>query len=76
MTPDELARFTDLNNAYRARFGFVFIMAVRGATKADILAGFDQRLHNDYDREFHTALDEIAKISRMRLDALFASSNG
>lgn len=76
LTPDELARFTDLNNAYKARFGFVFIMAVRGATKADILAGFEQRLRHDYDREFRTALDEIAKVSRMRLDALFASSNG
>ena len=74
--PDELARFTDLNNAYKARFGFVFIMAVRGATKADILAAFEQRLQHDYHREFQTALDEIAKISRMRLDALFASSNG
>ena len=51
-------------------------MAVRGATKADILAGFEQRLRHDHDREFHTALGEIAKISRMRLEDLFASSNG
>ena len=76
LSPDELARFTDLNNAYKARFGFVFIMAVRGKTKADILAAFEERLTHDPDREFRTALDEIAKISRMRLDALFASSNG
>ena len=42
--PDELARFTALNDAYAARFGFPFIMAVKGRSKAEILAAFEARL--------------------------------
>ena len=44
-------KFTALNDAYRARFGFPFIMAVKGKSKADILAGFERRLANDADIE-------------------------
>ena len=44
LTPEELAKFTALNDAYRRRFGFPFIMAVKGRSKADILAAFEQRL--------------------------------
>lgn len=69
---DEFARFTALNNAYKARFGFVFIMAVRGKSKDDILSAFEARLLNDQDHEFRTALGEIAKITRMRLDLISA----
>ena len=44
-----MRQFAALNDAYRARFGFPFIMAVKGKSKADILAGFQRRLANDAD---------------------------
>jgi OHCU decarboxylase len=67
LSADELARFTHLNDSYRARFGFPFIMAVRGKTKADILAAFEQRLAHDRPAEFETALAQIDRIAALRL---------
>ena len=67
LSADELARFTALNAAYRARFGFPFIMAVKGKSKADILAAFQRRLANDAEPETRTALDEIDRIAALRL---------
>jgi OHCU decarboxylase len=67
LTPDELAKFTALNEAYRARFGFPFIMAVKGKSKADILASFQRRLDNDPGAEAETALAEIDRIAALRL---------
>jgi OHCU decarboxylase len=67
LTPAELATFTDLNSRYVARFGFPFIFAVKGKTKADILASFKARIDNDRDAEFKTALDQIERIALLRL---------
>ena len=47
-------------------------MAVRGRHRAEILDAFAARLENDYDLEFETALIEIHKIARLRLDAMGA----
>jgi OHCU decarboxylase len=69
-TPDELRRFTALNDAYKARFGFPFIMAVRGRGRAEILAAFERRLANDPDAELRTALEEIENIAALRLAEL------
>jgi 2-oxo-4-hydroxy-4-carboxy-5-ureidoimidazoline decarboxylase len=66
-TDDELARFTALNEAYKARFGFPFIMAVKGSTRAEILAAFERRVASDPEAEFGTALDEIDRIALLRL---------
>ncbi len=44
LTDDERARFTELNEAYQGRFGFPFVMAVKGRSKAEILAAFERRL--------------------------------
>lgn len=66
-TDDERRRFTALNDAYRARFGFPFVIAVRGLAKADILAAFERRLINDRDAEIATALAEIERIALFRL---------
>ena len=63
----ELARFTALNDAYKAKFGFPFIMAVKGRGKAEILAAFEGRLKNDPAAEFSTALDEIDRIAALRI---------
>ncbi|WP_417683834.1 2-oxo-4-hydroxy-4-carboxy-5-ureidoimidazoline decarboxylase [Roseibium sp.] len=68
LTADEFARFTDLNTRYRNKFGFPFIFAVKGATKHMILDAFEKRLENDSDAEFETALTQIARIFRFRLE--------
>ncbi|MCK0195372.1 allantoinase PuuE [Ancylobacter sp. 6x-1] len=72
LSPDELSRFTTLNHAYRNRFGFPFIMAVKGKTKADILAAFERRLENDAITEEATALAEIDRIVLLRLRDILA----
>lgn len=67
---EELERFRSLNADYRDKFGFPFVMAVRGCDRAQILDAFAARLENDYDLEFETALTEIHKIARLRLEAM------
>ncbi|MFM2444107.1 MAG: hypothetical protein RJB09_1293, partial [Pseudomonadota bacterium] len=52
---------------YKARFGFPFILAVKGKTKADILQAFETRLHHSKEQEFATALEQIEKIALLRL---------
>ncbi len=66
----EYERFQALNEAYRDKFGFPFVMAVRGSNRAEILDAFSARLQNDYNLEFETALEEIHKIARLRLEAM------
>lgn len=68
LTADEFTRFTKMNTAYRDRFGFPFILAVRGATKHDILAAFEARIDNDRAGEFETALEQVCRIMRFRLE--------
>ena len=67
LSADELARFTALNETYKTRFGFPFIMAVKGATKDQILAGFERRIALDETAEFNEALAQIEKIALLRL---------
>ncbi len=74
LTPSEIASFQDLNRAYRERFGFPFVVCARENTKASILAALESRLRNDRPREVRTALDEIAKIARLRLTELLGNS--
>jgi len=69
-SPEEFAKFTRLNEAYKAKFGIPFVMAVKGRKRAEILATFERRLGNDMAAEFRTALDEVHKIARFRLDDL------
>jgi 2-oxo-4-hydroxy-4-carboxy-5-ureidoimidazoline decarboxylase len=69
---DELARLTALNVAYNAKFGFPFILAVKGYDRPGILREFARRLENDHSAEFEEALTQIARITRYRLDALLA----
>ncbi len=68
---EEFAAFQRLNTAYNDRFGFPFIVAVKGMSRADILAAFEQRLANDPATEFDTAIAQIHRIARFRLDDLF-----
>lgn len=69
-TPGEFARFQDLNNRYKMKFGFPFIMAVRGSNRKAILDAFEERLKNDPREEFERAISEIHKIASLRLEAI------
>ncbi len=70
LTDTERAIFGDLNDAYRARFGFPFIIAVKGLSKAEILAAFERRLNHDRDTELATALAQVERIAFLRLEEL------
>ena len=72
LTPEEHARFTELNRAYVEKFGFPFIIAVRGLNRQDILQAFEHRIGNSPEQEFETAAQQVEKIARLRLEALFA----
>lgn len=63
----EYERFQSLNQRYKERFGFPFILAVAGHTKASILDNFTQRLDNDPATEKATALRQIETIAHLRL---------
>ena len=66
-TPDEFEHFQKLNTAYKEKFGFTFIMAVKGSNRHAILEAFEERLDNDAVEEFDRAIQEIHKIARFRL---------
>lgn len=67
LSEEEFARFHRLNDAYQARFGFPFIIAVRDHDKASILAAFETRLAHDAAAERAEALRNIARIAELRL---------
>jgi 2-oxo-4-hydroxy-4-carboxy-5-ureidoimidazoline decarboxylase len=69
LSEHEFGRFNRLNAAYRARFGFPFIICVRRHTRDSILDQFEQRLRHDTDTELAAALEEIGHITRLRLAA-------
>ncbi len=69
-TPEEFAEFQQLNADYKEKFGFPFIVAVKGLNRADILAAFRERIKNDEAAEFAAALEQIHKIAGFRLVAL------
>lgn len=71
-TPEELAEFTALNTRYVERFGFPFIIAVKGLHRAEILAIFRRRVENDPEAEFAEALAQVERIARLRLETLAA----
>lgn len=63
----ETTKFETLNGAYRARFGFPFVICARENNKDSILAELETRTRNAPEREVAKALQEIAKIARLRL---------
>jgi 2-oxo-4-hydroxy-4-carboxy-5-ureidoimidazoline decarboxylase len=71
----EYARFERLNRAYRDKFGFPFIVAVRKHTKASLLDEFARRLDQDEAAEIVTALAEIGDIIGFRLELLFGGGS-
>jgi OHCU decarboxylase len=70
LSAEEHARFTALNTAYVEKFGFPFIIAVKGLNKDDILAAFEKRVENSREAEFETATAQVERIALLRLQAL------
>jgi 2-oxo-4-hydroxy-4-carboxy-5-ureidoimidazoline decarboxylase len=71
----ETAEIERLNGAYKARFGFPFVICARLNAKDAILASMRARLGNTPEAELSTALGEIAKIARLRLDEAVTKEN-
>ncbi len=67
LTPEEFTRFTELNDAYTAKFGFPFILAVRGADKQTILAAFAERIERDPEAEKAMAVSQVTRIIGFRI---------
>ena len=68
LTPVESVRFTQDNTAYRGRFGFPFVICAREHSKESILVALRQRTGNAREAEIATAIAEIEKIARLRLE--------
>lgn len=64
---EELERFAALNDAYKAKFDFPFIMAVKDTSRGEILEAFEARLANPPEAEFTEALEQVARIAWLRL---------
>jgi 2-oxo-4-hydroxy-4-carboxy-5-ureidoimidazoline decarboxylase len=69
-SPEEFARLQELNARYNAKFGFPFILAVKGCDRAGIVAEFARRVEQERAAELAECLRQVAKIARFRLDAL------
>ena len=67
LTPDEFERFERLNSAYRDKFGFPFLFAVKGSTKYDILQALERRIQAPPDAERQEALRQVYRIAEFRL---------
>jgi 2-oxo-4-hydroxy-4-carboxy-5-ureidoimidazoline decarboxylase len=67
-TPEEFEQLQRLNAVYREKFGFPFIIAVRGLDRAQIIAHFNARLSNENEAEFREALRQIERIAALRLE--------
>jgi OHCU decarboxylase len=70
----ERQTFEDLNTAYTAKFGFPFIIAVRGLKKDEILKAFTQRVNNSREAELKTACEQVEKIALLRLRSTLAKT--
>jgi 2-oxo-4-hydroxy-4-carboxy-5-ureidoimidazoline decarboxylase len=70
----EMVQISDLNAAYRKKFGFPFIIAVRMHTREGILFEFNRRLQNDTQTEFANDLQNVYIITRLRLNKLLDAS--
>ena len=71
----EYEAFERVNNAYRSKFGFPYIVCVRRHTRDSILRDFERRLPNDAAAEMRTSIDEICRIAALRVDQLMASDD-
>jgi 2-oxo-4-hydroxy-4-carboxy-5-ureidoimidazoline decarboxylase len=68
LTPEEYGRLSELNTAYKEKFGFPFLFAVKGSDKSAILRALESRLASSHDAEFEEALRQVHRIARLRLE--------
>ena len=68
---EEYEEFRKLNIEYKSKFGFPFIIAVKGKNKNEILENFRNRINNDYKKEFQEAKQQVMKIALFRLNEIF-----
>ncbi len=73
LTPGEFEQLQRLNAAYRSRFGFPFLLAVKGSTKHDILRSLQARMEASPEDEYREALRQVYRIARFRLEGLITS---
>ena len=76
LTPEEFARLGRLNAAYREKFGFPFLFAAKGGTKHDLLEALERRLEARLEDEFRTALEQVYRIARFRLEEVVTRKPG
>ena len=74
LSHEEMVQISDLNAAYKKKFGFPFIIAVRMHTKEGILFEFNRRLKNETQTEFANDLENVYIITRLRLNKLLDAS--
>ena len=67
---NEFQKLKSLNTHYKEKFNFPFIIAVTGLTKHEIFRNIEKRIENNADQEFETAVNEIHKIAKIRLEKL------
>jgi OHCU decarboxylase len=70
LTPVEFARLHQLNEAYKQKFGFPFLYAVKGSTKLRIMQALEARLQSAPEEEFQEALHQVYRIARFRLEEI------
>lgn len=73
LTPSEFEHLQRLNAAYQARFGFPFLLAVKGSTKHDVLRALQARKGATPEDEFREALQQVYRIARFRLEDIITS---
>jgi OHCU decarboxylase len=73
LSPSEFEQLHRLNAAYRTRFGFPFLLAVKGSTKHDVLRALQARIESTPEDEFREALRQVSRIARFRLEDLIGS---
>ena len=67
---DEYEEFERLNKDYKKKFGFPFIIAVKGKNKDEILNNFRNRIQNNFEIEFEEAKNQVKKIASLRLEGI------
>ena len=72
-TPEEFQRLQNLNASYNQKFGFPFILAVRGYDRHGIIDAFARRLDNAPDVELQTCINQIHRIAQFRLNDLVSA---
>jgi 2-oxo-4-hydroxy-4-carboxy-5-ureidoimidazoline decarboxylase len=75
LAAEQAARLRNVNHAYRERFGFPLVIAVRNQEPASILAQAQARLRNSPEEELTTAIEQIVQIARLRLRELVVDGN-